>query len=247
VSIAFVQANLGGTATQIVSSGSLFAATGNFGTTTQSGSLLVLVGNCTESAALSSNMSGGSTLHLPTTSGITWVNAGVGLGFATGAGTFKFNSALWYVANAPSVSSATTVNFSATGSANGTGSVTEKLEFYLLEFSGVSATIDTKHNNSGNAGVIDPGTLTTTASDLILAFFASDGNNLTAGSGYSLGATFSVATTCQLQYQVNSSIGSVPTAFTGSGTQTIWGSGAIAFKASAPSSSGNNSYGFYFG
>lgn len=177
----------------------------------------------------------GQTLSFSTFDiGDFWNNSTSGH-LANGSGGF------FYLRNAPSILATTT--FTVTGEMVGFGTpggtLTVNVEFGMCEFSGVStsATYDAYTRDFSNASTtVNPGTLTTTATDLVLAIFSGQGSNLTAGSGYtSLGNSASVASVGQAQYQLNVASGSVPTVFTGS--ENYWAGLALAFKPAASVSS----------
>jgi hypothetical protein len=176
-----------------------------------------------------------------------WTQLGGSAG-ADGGTLWKGKTLIGIVPNAPAISSGTATTFSYASGGNGG---TKTVEFALFEFSGVSQTagaggVDNSGNTSGAASTPNPGNLTTTASDLLVAIYAGETGLISAGSGYALGPNPVAVQFGQVQYALNVTAGTIATAFSG-GTETQWGAAAIAFLPSVPSSSGNNSYGFYFG
>jgi hypothetical protein len=207
----------------------LTTSAAGFSSNTISGSFLVLVAYDKEHAHTAGQFSGVSLIN-PTTSGITWTSSIFNSwhdGPSTNGGGFQ----LWYAANAPSISSATTSTVQ--GSIGGAGAVSDlSVEFALYEFTGVKLTspVDVTRNSGNTTGTVSAnGNITTTQSDLIIVVFSGNDPNITAGSGYILGTNMVVATTGQLQYQLGSSIGSTSTSFGGS--QTNYSASAVAFKA----------------
>lgn len=210
-------------------------ATGNFGSTTTSGNLLVLHAAYQQGRLTGTGLPP-TTIATPTTAGVTWAAI---LNGGWSAGTARNNEFIWIAGNAPSVSSGTTTTIHFTISAAvGTSSGGGFAEFSLYEFSGIV------HSSSTGVGgpLIDkdaglpnqtggaPATanLATTVPDLVIASFTGNSANDTAGAGYTLGQTFTVATTTQFQYKTGVAAGSVATGFTGA--QGNWGAISIAFK-----------------
>lgn len=231
MAIALVQSNLGGhatgAATVAFSTYALTSAAFGFGVTTTPGNFLVYGAWSTYSITSAGSISQGTIT--PTTSGFAWT-IGTSLGWSTlsgGSGNLGEFS-LYYIQNA----SAMSVNTVAVASINGSGTiVSAKVEFALMEFSGVlqSGTVtDAIGIASNNSSSTPSKTITTTASDLIIAGFSSAvGSNLSAGSGFTLGPAAIVATVGQLEYALNVAAATVTAAF--SGTEPAWGLIAAAF------------------
>lgn len=219
------------------SGGVLFLnCTATFPSNTTVGSLLVLIAYHNQHRTSGSGFAPASFVI---SGGVTW-NSLLSAGFDGTAD--RQNSTLFFRGNSPSVSSGTTITAQlqtsgGAGAANGT----EVAEFAIYEFSGLVASnstvvggalIDTNSTRSSQTGG-SPSTvnLTTTVSDLVLAFFKGNSSNDTAGTGYALGQNMVAATAGQMQYNGNVSSGSISTAFVGA--QTNWGCAAVAFKLAA--------------
>jgi hypothetical protein len=206
-----------------------------FGSSTTAGNLLVCVGyiNATTPGA---NAGGASFQGLPATAGLTWVLAAAhsvsaSSGYLNGASNRSGSVAIWYAANAPSIAPSATTVVTAHDSGSGfTETIT--VEFTLYEFSGVATAtpVDVVKNvpgTFGGSGTVNPGTLVTTGTDLVLVAFIGNQSNISAGASYTLGVNATSATTGQAQYQLNVASGSIATAFTGS--QTNFGATAVGF------------------
>jgi hypothetical protein len=257
VSIALVQSKLCGSATATIGSGvTNIDATGNFTSTTTNGSLLCFIVYATQ--LVNSGTGGFGTFGFSeTTTGVTWTNKGTG-GYSVGtgsAGSVRTTTQAFFVPNAAPISSATTITVRNGFFVPATDNITVTHEFAIYEFSGVStsnsfttggALVDTLTPlNNQTSSVPSWGNITTAASDLIICSFKGDSGAATAGASYSLGQSMVTVTRGQAQYQLNSAIGSVATAF-GSGSQGNWGGFTISFKPGA-STAGKASYGFFFG
>lgn len=231
MAISLVQSKAGGSAS--VTGPATVTATTNsvgFSTPTTPGSLLVCIGYSTCSSPTVSP--GAPAFNLPSTPGFTWTPISGGP-WGQGLPSTGGRVGLWYIPNAASMSSATSL----TASIVGIGfTVTVNVEFELYEFSGVAASspIDVTGFSSNQAGGSPQapvgGSITTSATDLVIVAFSGNSANISAGAGYTLGINATVATTGQTQYQLNVPAGAVSTAFTG--TQTNWGAIVASFSAS---------------
>jgi hypothetical protein len=124
--------------------------------------------------------------------------------------------AVFYAQNAPSVSSTVTTTAAVTGS------FSHAVQLY--EFSGAAqaGALDANagaQNSSESPTTVNPGSLTTTATDLI---FVAANPATTHGSGFTAGATNVV------QYILNQAAGTVATAY--GSTADLWASVAVALK-----------------
>ena len=248
MSQSLVQSGLGGhgSGTFTTAGGTLSAITYTVPTTTTTGNFLALV--CTHHQTLTAGTGlMASSFNNPT--GVTgWTTNGISNYFinsGSGAGSQKVSCQVFFKKNAASVTSGTVISV-AVGVGSGSASGNESYEFAFYEFSGVGTLgLETQAINNNTTGVPSTANLTTTKADLILVTAVGNGGAVTAGSNYNLGITLSnVSAMSQIQYQLDAPAGSVATGF-GSGTQTNCGCQAMAFFP-APST-GNNSYGFYFG
>ncbi len=228
MAIALVQSALGGNNSgTITGPGSFVSCTGNFGSNTTSGSLLVgvIYVSCPSTTGTFGNLA-----FSVTTPGVTW-NATVFQGLWS---TSAFGLAqIFFVQNAPAVSSGTASTFKVTQVSGAAGSTPTVVECVLFEFSGVATSgspIDASNaKTTQSGGTPNTNNLTTSKSDLILSAFNGNSGFLSAGAGYTLGPNPAVVQFGQIQYQLNSSVGSNSTAFSG-GTETTWGCAAVAFK-----------------
>jgi hypothetical protein len=246
--VTLVQSNAGGSASGSISvNATITSSAGGFSSTTTAGSLLVLV------VWANGGVSGGTTAltTAPISGGYgvgTWNGHSHGISAANGDGGFTYAGGcyLFYIPNAAAMSPAqtTTVTVKNTGSATSTVEV----EFSLYEFAGVDAApaLDLAFApQQGIANTGDSGTpsfdwngifgFTTSHTDLILmALSAQPGTALTAGSGYTLGISASVATLGQLEYRLNAPSGQTSATYTGSAS--FWALAAISFSAAPPGS-----------
>jgi hypothetical protein len=237
---AFVQANIGGSNNISGARPLTVTATGSFTNPTTSGNFLVCVSWAVETV---SGLDAGTVgLNIPTATGLTWQDGG-GLPWASGGSgnrnTFGV-SRIFYVPNAPAFSG--TVSASATDPSSGVSAITSfKLEFVLLEFSGVSGTLETHGDwqlNVPGGSVVDITANTTHNGDLIIVCFTGDGgSNLPAGSGFTLGPSATVATVGQVQYMLNAPIANTHVSFGGSAPIAFAARGD-AFVASSPPAGG---------
>lgn len=228
MSIALVQSVLGGNAT---TTGTTISCTGSFVSTTTSGNLLVTAIWFTSTNA---TQPGAFTV---TTPGLSWASNGAVAaagGGADGGTLWKGKCQLTILPNAPSITAGTLTTVSNGAAGNGG---TKILEFALFEFSGVSKATQagcldppglSGPNSSGTSSTPNPGNLTTTAADLAISMFSGETGQISAGSGYSLGPSPVAVQFGQIQYQLNTPIGTVATAFSG-GTEAAWGACAAAF------------------
>jgi len=173
----------------------------------------------------------GQSLTFSAFNGSNWNNSTPG-SLANGVPAFR------YLRNAPSILTTTTFTLTAQMSGFGAGpfGLSLKAEFFLVEVSGISTTAsyDAYTNHFQNSSsTVNPGTLTPSYTDAVFAIFSGQGSNISAGLGYNLlGSPASVAVIGQAQYKLGVPAGSVPTAFTG--TESYWGSLALAFQAPPP-------------
>jgi hypothetical protein len=206
----------------------------NFSEATLSGSLLV----CVVQASYISDTGGGITFSAPTTSGFTWTLAASDtyeevVSSHDGELLTYYNGgvAVYYIADASAMSDTTTTSVSATG-----GGGTPTTSFNMYEFTGVatSSPLDTDsgaRNATGTSSTINPGSLTTTASDLI--FVSCTDSGATHGTGFTSGVTDAD------QYRLNIAAGTIATAF---GTSAgVWASVAVAFKSNSTSANADPS------
>jgi hypothetical protein len=235
-----------GTGSFTAGGGGSASATGSFSSNTTAGNLLVLIAYYNQAVT---SGSGFAPANFSVT-GVSWGTVQASGGYD--AAPHRSSSGIFFVGNAASVlsSAVTTATITANpSSANGTLAI----EFAMFEFSGIAASasqvtggalVDTKNTKgSQTSSVPDQGTITTSKTDLIITWFIGNSGNDSAGAGYTLGPNMLVATTGQMQYQLNVPAGSAATAF--SGSQSNWGGGAMSFKA--PASTPGRSYGFFFG
>ncbi len=228
MAIALVQSALGGNNSgTITGPGSFVSCTGNFGSNTTSGSLLVgvIYVSCPSTTGTFGNLA-----FTVTTPGVTWnATSFQGLWSTSAFGLAQ----IFFVQNAPSVSSGTASTFKVTQVSGAAGSTPTVVECVLFEFSGVATSgspIDASNaKTTQSGGTPATNNLTTSKSDLILSAFNGNSGFLSAGAGYTLGPNPVVVQFGQIQYQLNSSVGSNSTAFSG-GTETTWGCAAVAFK-----------------
>jgi IPT/TIG domain len=211
--------------------GTVNSGTGyNFTSNTTAGSLLV---------AIVFVLNGGTgckqpTASAPSTPGLSWTQVASvnSSGFNTLTPYYE-TLAMYYCANAPSISTGTQTTFS--GTVSGTTQLTGfNGEIYLFEFGGIAATspLDAFATNSGSMAVIPfTANLTTSQTDLIFATFLSytGPGHINPGTGYT------IYTPAMAQYILNQPAGSIATAF-GSGTTASqaaqqWGCIAAAFKS----------------
>src|SRR5208282_733523 len=183
------------------------------------------------SIAPTSITASGQILTFSAFNGSTWNNSTHG-SLANGIPAFR------YLRNAPSILTTTTFTLTAQMSGFGAGpfGLSLNAEFFLVEVSGISptASYDAYANHLQNSSsTVNPGTLTTSHTDAVFAIFSGQGSNISAGSGYTLlGSPASVAVIGQAQCMLGVPAGSIPTAFTG--TESYWGSLALAFQAPLP-------------
>ena len=191
----------------------------SFTSSTTAGNLLV----CVVTAFVSSSSPGGVSISTPSTSGFTWTLAeNSGYSDTLGSpGHYTYDSgevAIYYIANASSMSSSTTTTASISGSSP---SVTMR----LYEFSGAagSTPVDTygsSANSTTSANTVTAGNLTTSVTDLI--FVASTASPTSAGSGYTSGVVNGD------QYILNQASGTISTNYGSSAA--LWATAAVAFK-----------------
>lgn len=231
--MALVQSALGGNASG--GSGSVpgySETTTSYSLTTSNGNLVIVPVWSSWSTAQVMSYSPGVSITIP--AGVTWSHAASSwlVGNPGNGGRLD----VFYMFGAPAINTNVTATISFGGSGGHTIS-SVNIEFSVYEFSGIKTTtaLDTSASNNDNSGsgtTVDAGTLTTTATDLLIACFQSiPGSNISAGTSYTLGPSALVATIGQCQYRLNVNAGSVATAF--GGTETYWGALAFAFKPPA--------------
>lgn len=220
--ITLVQSKLG-----TLGSGTTSATAGPsaFTSNTTAGNLLVCVAWAKATIATGAS----PTISAPVTSGLTWVSA---KNDTMVDSTNGFGSAvtIFYVANAPSVSSATTT----TVAASRASATALAVQFTLYEFSGVATTtpLDTTvgANSSSTSPITATNITTAGAGELIVVAYQSEGgSNTTAGTNYTLGPNGTGAPVAQSQYNLNSTSGAQSTAFGGSYAGVSYCCAAAAF------------------
>ena len=232
MSIALVQSKLGGNGT--ASATSVTSSAVGYTSNTTSGNLLVLIAWARKNTSTGGNV---PSIGTPATSGITWVLAkGNNYDAATTDG-FTGAVAIYYVANAPSVSSATTTSF--TAAVAETGSFV--CEFSLYEFSGVavSSPLETTAGSNTGSSIPNAGNLITSFTDLLVTAYQGDGSSVTVGSGWTLSTNATTATPGQAQYILNQGSGTKSCAF-GSSSSGSWGASGAAFKQGGAAATGSS-------
>lgn len=255
MSIALVQSALGGSASATIGAGvTNIDATGNFSLTTGAGNLLVFIVYSRQT--INSGFGGfGSFGFSGITSGLTWVNkVNGGYQGASTPGGVRTTTQIFLCPNAASISSATITTVRNGFFVPAATNITVAHEFSLYEFSGVNTATNTTTGgalvdlsaalSNQTSSVPNIGSVTTTKSDLVIVSFIGDSGVAVAGASYSLGQSMAVVTRGQAQYQLNSAVGSIATAFA-SGSQGNWGGCTVGLKPTT--SIGNSSYGFFFG
>jgi hypothetical protein len=227
MAIVLVQSVLcGHNSSSFSSTGGILTCTGNFPSNTVAGNFLV-------GACFSNTTTQTPSMALTlTTPGLTWTpSGGISNSDVTG-GQWKGVGQYNFAGNAPSISSSTTHTLSVTFG-NAALGYSGAIEFALFEFSGclqsssILAFQDNGTTGTGTSSTPNIGTLTTTNTDLLLGLMVGETGNISAGSGYSLGATMSVMNFGQLQYGLNVPAGNIATAWSG-GTEAKWALGAQA-------------------
>jgi len=256
VTVALVQCNSGGSATGSLAYGQTLSVTGGFAAPTTLGNLLMVVcmwkGSLNLGVSFNENtlpIGGGYALSnwpaLPGSSGVfaTWDDNPTPPPFLT---TATGGVLLAFIENASSMSPGQQTTFAITMNATNGGSAASSVEMHFYEFSGVAYPGVYDLTSSGIANLAQPSgapVITfsdffispTPNTDLIIGFQAAGGSgrlNLPAGTGYTLGINAAVADVAQIQYQLNAPPGQTDCGFVG--TEPLWGMGAIAFKAAAP-------------
>jgi hypothetical protein len=201
----------------------------NYATTTQSGNLLL----CLVSAFV--DLGGGSpspAIGVPVTTGFTWVLvADSGVSPIGSPGSYVTRVALFYIANAGSMSSGLTVTSTVTTPVAGR----YQLSLDLFEFSGVAASnpLDTTAAGTGTGTNPSAGTISPTNTDLIFVgaeFFNNVGG---AGSGFTLTTNTANADDdlTASEYNLSAIAGSYTADFTAGAVSQAWGCVAGAFFA----------------
>lgn len=246
MAMVLVQSRLGGSGSQgsTPAPWTLTSSAVGFSSTTTAGNLLVCACYGRTSSATTGVGNGNLT---PTTSGITWTSAGIQNAWSVTPGTTGGSYNIYYSANAPSITSATTTAVAHSTAGSGF-SASMSVEFALYEFSGIATTspVNVTRAPGQSTGTPGAGTLTTTLTDLVIVAFSGNSANATAGSGYTLGVNMTVSTTGQLQYALDVPAGGQATAFT-PGAQTNFAAGAVGFKIAPAPASTPRTYGFFFG
>jgi hypothetical protein len=217
-----VQMNIGGYGSN--ANGSAGSSAVGYNNITTAGNLLI----CVVWAASSPAVSGfPPTINTPLTSGFTWVLAGSAQ--YSDIGTPQYGSiAVYYIANAASMPTATKTTVSAAG---GLHNLTQ-VEFALYEFSGVAtaSVIDTSAtSNDGFNSIPSTAALVTSVTDLIFVSTVCEGAAPSLGSGYTSGIKSSHISSGLSQYIANQAAGTIATGF--GSIDNYWGCVAIAFKA----------------
>lgn len=238
-----VQSRLGGSGSQgsTAAPWTLTSSAVGFSSTTTAGNFLI----CACYGRISSATVGtGNGNLVPTTTGITWTSATLNA-WSTTPGTTGGSLNIYYAANAPSITSATTTTVAHSIAGSGF-SAAMSVEFALYEFSGVATTspVDATRATSQSTGTPGVGNITTSNTDLLVVGFSGNSANATAGSGFTLGVNMTVSTTGQLQYKFSVPPGTNATAFT-PGSQTNFAALAVGFKSAPPAT--GTTYGFFFG
>lgn len=243
-----------GTAAFTTSGGTSAPISVTIPSTTTPGSLLLVVLTHKQTVTGGSGGPNGSAFNTPTGLGATdafWHSQG-GPTFVSGVN--RMVTSLFFI---PPVNHttpitggtaiSTTVAIGAT-----TFSSSELLECGFYEFSGINATftgggiVETSAIvNNGTSAVPATASLHTTKIDLVFVTTVGNGSAVGLGSGYSAGLTYNnVGGVAQSQYQLDVPAGTIATGFSGA-SQPNYGCFALAFLP-APST-GNASYGFFFG
>jgi hypothetical protein len=195
---------------------------------TTAGSLLVLIAWTTYSQ--NTNTSSSPAFSLPVTPGFTWTPGPSAPWSQPTSPMPAGRVAIYYIVNAASMAPGATTTIKATDSNSGFTVSFFNVEFSLYEFGQVptSSAVDASATHFSGTGTPGTTNLTTTQNDLIISAFSGQGSNLAAGSGFTLGPNATLATVGQSEYNLGIAAGSVATGF--SGTSTLWGAAAIAFK-----------------
>jgi hypothetical protein len=243
MSISLVQSTLGGhNSGTFGSGGGTLSCTGSFPSNTVAGNFIVAVCFTTSTGNfnainISSAFTGAS------------LNASGGFQVQQNSPLWKGSGIFFTTGNIASISSSTTLTYTATIGGISTGTATVTAEFCLFEFSGCLQSnnpviyVDNANSGTGTSSTPNLGTLSTTASDLLLGAFVGFTGNISAGSGYTLGQTMSSVQFAQVQYALNVS-GTPPTSW--SGTEAKWAAFAYAIlpAASAPARTQVSTFGF---
>lgn len=199
-----------------------------FSSTTTSGSLLLCVCEAEAFADNDSDSVGTTTINTPVTAGITWTLADSSVYSIPG---FSPRVSVFYAANAPSIGTGVTTQFSASWSGDGATSGMD-IMFKLYEFSGIESSTpldDSANNSPAESVLITPTTadLSTVQSGLVFVVFAGsnwdslDPTSIGPGSGYTVELDGDILDGTPLynpivdQYALNHPSGSVSTSFTG--------------------------------
>jgi hypothetical protein len=219
-----VQSVQGGNNSGSFSGNGSLTCTGNFPVNTTAGNFVAVV--CFTSSTgtfsglnISSSLTGGPAMN--PTGGFTATR---------NAPLWKGTGIIFFLGNASSISSGTTLTYHATISGIGSGSATVVCEMYLLEFSGVKKTASPEDNgaiSNGTSSTPDVGAIGTADIDLMLGAMVGVTGNISAGTGYTLAASMPTVQFAQIQYALNVATGSVATAW--SGTEEKWGAIGLAF------------------
>lgn len=248
MAIGLVQSQLGGS---ISTSGNLngsgqfpMSCSGSFNNQTVAGNTIVVIIWVTAITDVTSgaagSVGGGTTTGI---SGSPNTTRSANTGYFSGGGSKIEGVFVKVTNNASSIGPLNTITANATLNAGNLSLEAvpfAKMEFALLEFSGVANTGEDagQSGNFNNTGVSSPVQATgalTHASDLILSAFTSQeaGSPLPAGSGYTLGPSAAVATIGQMEYWLNAPIGTYNGNFGGS--LPYWVMAWTSMKAAAAS------------
>ena len=226
MAIALVQSVLGGhNSGSFGSGGGTLACTGNFPISTTTGNFIAIV--CFTSSTGTFN-----ALNIASSFSGATLNASGGFLNQQNAPLWKGTGIFFTSGNVASISSGTTLTYTATISGISSGTANVVNEMCLFEFSGCLqsgsplAYVDVGTSGNGTSSTPNLGTVVTSASDLMLGAFVGVTGNISAGPGYLLGQTMSTVQFAQVQYALNVAAGNVPTAW--SGTEAKWGAFAYA-------------------
>lgn len=222
----------------LTTAGTNISCTGNYGISTQAGSLLIAVVyskgtissgpfNCALSAA---------------TSGITWTQSQASWGSSNPQGIV----AICYSQNSSAVLSSTANTFTMTHTAS-ISNIAALIECTLYEVSGAllsgSIVQVTQSQQFKSGGTVTTGTPSPIANDFLIAAYGGDSGGLTNGAAFILGPNPGTVGGGS-QYIVNTAGGSQSAAFVG-GPLTNWSAVTIGFRTQPVT--GGASYGFFFG
>lgn len=220
-----VQSVLGGNNTGTITNiGQSLSCTANFPSNTTNGNFLMglMFVHIVSSGASLGNLAFSS-------SGISWF-ANLQSNWAPAA--TGGNAILFYLPNASSVSSGTTVTFTVSQVAGGADSYTVNVECVLFEVSGVLTTnpieFSSSRNLQTNAVPFAGRSVALINAALVVVLYNGDSGTNSAGANYTLGPALSLVDG-GVQYWLNAAIGTQSLSFAGV-TQGNWCGVAAAFK-----------------